>query len=153
MKTGIVTENRKARHNYEFDTTIEAGLVLTGTEVKSLREGGVNLKDAYARIENGEVFLVGCHISPYSAGNRLNHPPERPRKLLLKKREIKHLTGKLTERGYSLIPLKLYFNPKGIAKVLLGLGRGRARYDKRRVIKERDTERDVAREMSRYGRE
>jgi SsrA-binding protein len=150
MRTGIITENRKARFDYDIDSTLEAGLVLTGTEVKSLREGSVNLKDAYARIDHGEVYLIGCHISPYARGNRMNHEPERPRKILLKKREIRQLTGKLSERGYSLIPLKLYFNPKGRVKVLLGLGKGRAKYDKRHAIKERDQKRDVAREMNRY---
>ncbi len=147
MKPVTIAENRKARFDYEIAATYEAGLVLTGTEVKSLRARSVHLKDSYAKIEKGEVWLVGCHIAPYFAGNRFNHDPERVRKLLLKKREIKHLIGKVTERGYTLIPLRMYFNDRGKAKILLGLGKGRAKYDKRHAIKARDEKRDLAREM------
>jgi len=147
MRTGIIAKNRKATHNYDIIDTLEAGLVLTGTEVKSLREGTVNLKDAYAKIERGQIYLINCHISPYSAGNRMNHDPDRPRKLLLKKRQIQQLIGKLTERGFSLVPLEMYFTKKGFAKVKMGLGKGKAKYDKRHAIKERDIKRDLAREL------
>ena len=150
MTGKIIALNRKARYNYEIEETYEAGIVLLGTEVKSLRNGGINLKDAYARIDNGELFLFNCHIAQYLQGNRNNHDPERPRKLLLKKREIRRLIGKTTEKGLTLVPLKLYFNPKGIAKVELGLGRGKANQDKRQTIRERDQKRDLARELRRY---
>lgn len=149
MKARTVTENKKAYRNYEIETTYEAGLVLVGTEVKSLRSGGINLKESYAKIIDGELFLVGCHISPYSHGNIMNHDPERPRKLLMKKREILKLIGKINERGYTLVPLKVYFNDRGIAKVLLGLGKGRTHSDKRAVIRERDMVRDLERDLRR----
>lgn len=147
MRTGVIAKNRKARFNYDIVDKFEAGLVLVGTEVKSLRDGTVNLKDAYGKVRNGEIYLLNCHISPYFAGNRMNHDPERPRKLLLKKRQIRRLIGKLTEHGFSLIPLEMYFNKKGIAKVMMGLGKGKAKYDKRHVIKERDVKRDLARDL------
>lgn len=150
MSARTITENKKAHRNYDIEATWEAGLALVGTEVKSLRAGGANLKDSYARIIHGELFLVGCHISPYSHGNQMNHDPERPRKLLMKKSEIRRLIGKINERGYTLVPLKLYFNDRGIAKVLLGLGKGRTHSDKRSVIRERDIQRDMARELRRY---
>ncbi len=150
MNGKLVSENRRARRDYEIEETVEAGIALQGTEVKSMREGGVNLKDSYARFENGEAWLIGCHIAPYSAGNRANHSPERNRKLLLKKREIRRLLGKVTERGYTLVPLKIYFNTKGIAKILLGLGKGRAVHDKRQVIRDRDIDREVQRELRKY---
>lgn len=147
MKQRTVTENRRARRNYDIETTYEAGLVLVGTEVKSLRDGGVNLKDSYARIVDGELFLVGCHISPYAHGNRMNHDPNRPRKLLMKKREIQRLIGKINERGYTLVPLKIFFNERGIAKIILGLGKGKTHADKRATIRDRDMKRDLAREF------
>ena len=150
MSGRIITENKKARRNYDIETTWEAGIALVGTEVKSLRAGGVNLKDSYARIIRGELFLVGCHIAPYSHGNQMNHDPERPRKLLMKKSEIRRLIGKINERGYTLVPLKLYFNDRGIAKTLLGLGKGRTHSDKRSLIRERDIQRDMARELRKY---
>lgn len=149
MKARTVTENKKAFRNYEIETTYEAGLVLVGTEVKSLRSGGINLKESYAKIIDGELFLVGCHISPYSHGNIMNHDPERPRKLLMKKREIQKLIGKINERGYTLVPLRVYFNDRGIAKVQLGLGKGRTHSDKRAVIRERDMVRDLERDLRR----
>jgi SsrA-binding protein len=142
-----IAENRRVRHDYEIDETYEAGLALSGTEVKSLRESGINLKDSYAKIEKGEVFLVGTHIAPFSSGNRFNHNPERPRKLLLKRREIRRLTGKIAERGFTLVPLKVYFTQRGIAKVLLGLGKGKAKHDKRHAIRDRDIKRDMEREL------
>ncbi len=150
MSGKVVTENRRARRDYDIEETYEVGIVLTGTEVKSLRESGITLKDSYARIDHGEVFLVGTHIAPYSAGNRSNHEPERSRKLLLKKREIKRLIGKINERGFSLVPLKVYFNARGIAKILMGLGKGRAKHDKRQIIRERDVQREMEREIRKY---
>jgi SsrA-binding protein len=145
----VVTENKKARFDYFIEDTFEAGIALVGTEVKSIRNGSINLKDSYAKIEKGQVYLVGCHISHYFAGNRFNHDPERMRKLLLKKSEIRRLAGKVNERGFTLVPLKVYFNEKGLAKILLGLGRGKAKGDKRQDIKERDVNRDLRRELRR----
>ncbi|MBN1296830.1 SsrA-binding protein SmpB [bacterium] len=149
MNGKTITDNKRAYRNYEIAATYEAGIVLVGTEVKSIREGGVNLKDAYARIIEGELFLIGCHIAPYTHGNRQNHETERPRKLLMKKREIQRLIGKINERGFTLIPLKMYFNPQGRVKVSLGLGKGKTHSDKRAAIRERDMERDVARDFRR----
>lgn len=139
-----VATNPKAHHDYYIEETHEAGLVLRGTEVKALREKKVNLRDSFARIEAGEVFLYHCHISPYSHGNLSNHDPLRVRKLLLHHGEINRLTGKTRLKGYSLIPLKIYFR-RGKAKVELGLGRGKRPADKRQVIKERMAEREVRR--------
>ena len=138
--------NRKARHDYYIEDTLEAGIALVGTEVKSLRDGRANLKDGYATIKDGEVFLLNCHISPFTQANRFNHDPLRTRKLLLKKREIKKLTGKIKERGYTLVPLKIYFKGKH-AKVALGLGKGKRQYDKRAALKEADDKREVARAL------
>ncbi|TYT75034.1 SsrA-binding protein SmpB [Desulfobotulus mexicanus] len=135
--TKIITDNRKARHNYTFEDVMETGIVLTGTEVKSLRNGQVNLKDAYAQIKNGEVFLMQMHISPYTHAYYNNHDPLRTRKLLLHKYEIVKLIGKTKEKGYSLIPAKLYFK-QGKVKVALALARGKKTYDKRHAIKERE---------------
>jgi SsrA-binding protein len=146
-----ITINKKARHDYFIEDTYEAGLALVGTEVKSLREGRANLKDSYARVRDGEVFLVGAHISPYSYGTHKNHEPERERKLLLKKREIKRLYGKANERGYTLVPLSLYFK-NGKAKLELGLGKGKAKYDKREAIKRKDEKRDLERAMKEKSR-
>ncbi|GAB4337545.1 MAG: SsrA-binding protein SmpB [Candidatus Abyssubacteria bacterium] len=146
MGEKIVTINRKARHNYEILESFEAGMALTGTEVKSLREGRVNLKDSYAKVEGGEVYLVNSHISPYSHGNIQNHDPLRERKLLLHKGEIKRLRGKTEERGLTLIPLKIYFS-RGRAKIELALARGKRQYDKREQIKRRDADREMEREF------
>ncbi len=137
-----IATNRRARHEYEILETIEAGLVLRGTEVKALRTGQVNFKDSYATIRNGEAWLLGCHISPYSHGTDANHDPERDRKLLLHAREIARLSGKIAERGLTLVPLRLYFK-KGRAKLELGLARGRKLHDKRSVIKEREVRREM----------
>jgi SsrA-binding protein len=142
----LVTDNRKARHEYEILETYEAGMVLTGSEVKSLRAGRANLKDSYARFERGETFLLNAHISPYAAANRFSHEPERERKLLLHRAEIDKLTGRVQERGLTLIPLKIYFK-NGRAKVLLGLGRGKKTYDKRESIKKREMQREADRAM------
>lgn len=139
-----VTENRKARHDYHIEDTYEAGMVLLGTEVKSLRNGRANLKDAYARITNGEVFLHQMHIGPYAFAYYGNHESLRKRKLLLHKTEIKKLYAKVNEKGYSLIPLKVYFKG-GKAKVVLALARGKRQYDKRHAIRERDQKRELDR--------
>jgi SsrA-binding protein len=142
-----VTVNRKARHDYHIEETLEAGLVLTGSEVKSLRDGRANLKDSYARVIRGEATLLNAHISPYDPAHRANHEPTRTRKLLLHRREIDRLEGKLNERGLTLVPLRLYFNARGRAKVELGLGRGKKQYDKRQSIKEREARREAERAM------
>lgn len=141
-----VTVNRRARREYFIDESFEAGMVLLGSEVKSLRDGRANLADSYARVDKGQVFLVNSHISPYPAANMFNHEPTRPRKLLLHKREIMRLTGKVKERGLTLIPLKLYFKD-GRAKVELGLARGKKLYDKRATVKEKMVRREMERSM------
>ncbi|MCJ7545930.1 MAG: SsrA-binding protein SmpB [Deltaproteobacteria bacterium] len=140
----VVAQNRKARHNYFIEDSYEAGMVLKGTEVKALREGKVNLKDGYARIKNGELFLIDVHISPYAFGNRLNHDPLRPRKLLMHGGEIHRLMGKVREKGFSLIPLSIYFS-HGRAKVSLALAKGKKLYDKRETLKRRAMEKEVER--------
>ena len=140
----LVCQNKKARHDYHIVETIEAGMVLLGTEVKSLREGRANLKDAYARVKKGEVYLYGLHISPYTHASYNNHEPERVRKLLLHASEIKKLLGKTQERGFALIPLKVYFN-KGRAKVELALAQGKKLYDKRESIKRKEEARELDR--------
>jgi SsrA-binding protein len=141
-----VCVNRQARHNYFIDETYEAGLVLLGSEVKSLRDGKANLVDSYARIQKGEAFLVNSHISPYAAANQFNHEPTRTRKLLLNAREIERLTGKTKERGLTLIPLKIYFK-NGRAKVELGLARGKKLYDKRETLRRKVAQREVERSL------
>lgn len=141
-----VTVNRRARREYFIDESFEAGMVLLGSEVKSLRDGRANLADSYARVDKGQVYLVNSHISPYPAANMFNHEPTRPRKLLLHKREIMRLTGKVKERGLTLIPLKLYFKD-GRAKVELGLARGKKLYDKRATVKEKMVRREMERSM------
>ena len=143
-KKTVVT-NRQARHDYFILETFEAGVTLTGTEVKSLRAGRGNLKESYAEIRGGEVFLVNCHISPYDFGNRFNHDPLRPRKLLLHKAEIGRLFGKTREKGLTLIPLQLYFNERGRVKVELALAKGKKLYDKREEIARREAERRARR--------
>jgi SsrA-binding protein len=137
-----IATNRRARHEYEILETVEAGLVLRGTEVKALRAGQVNFKDSYATLRDDEAWLVGCHISPYSHGTDANHDPERDRKLLLHRRELARLTGKVAERGLTLVPLRLYFK-EGRAKLELGLARGRKLHDKRSAIRERETRREM----------
>ena len=140
----IIAENRKARHEYFIEDQFEAGLVLLGTEVKSLRQGKANLKDSYAKITRGEVFVHQMHISPYPFAYYNNHEPLRPRKLLLHNHEINKLYGKLNERGYALIPLRLYFR-EGKVKMLLGLAKGKRQYDKRVSLRQRDQKRDMDR--------
>ena len=144
----IICRNRKARHLYQLLEEHEAGLVLTGTEVKSLREGHASLPESYAVIRENEAYLVGCHISEYTAGNRYNHDPLRDRKLLLSRREIRRLATKMQEKGLTLVPLSIYFRG-GWAKVKLALARGKKIYDKREDIKRREAEREAARALRR----
>ena len=141
----VIATNRKAWHDYEVLETYEAGIVLRGTEVKSLRESQVNFKDCYAAVDNGEAWLIGCYITPYHHGTDANHDPERRRKLLLHKKEIGRLLGKVAERGLTLIPLRLYFKG-GRAKCELGLARGKKLHDKRASIREREAKREMAKE-------
>jgi len=143
----IICQNKLARRNYSIEDTYEAGIVLAGTEVKALREGRGNMKDSYAQVKNGEVFVYDVHISPYSHGNRYNHDALRVRKLLLHKREVRKLYGKANEKGMALVPLKLYFK-NGKVKMELGLGKGKKLYDKREDSKRRDDMRDAQREMA-----
>lgn len=145
----VVCQNRKAHHDFEIVETVEAGMVLEGTEVKSLREGRANLKDSYAKIKRGEAFLYGMHISPYPHAAYNNHDPERVRKLLLHKREILRLGSKTKEKGYSLVPLKVYFR-KGKAKVELALAKGKKAYDKRETIKRKEETRQLERLRKKY---
>lgn len=143
----VVTQNKKAYHDYYIEERYEAGIVLTGTEVKSLREGKANLKDSYAKVRDGELYLVNTHISPYSYGNIYNHDPKRDRKLLMHKKEIWRLSGKMKERGYTLVPLSLYFDKRNMAKVELALVKGKTLYDKRESIRKKDERRLSEREM------
>ncbi|MDY0042067.1 MAG: SsrA-binding protein SmpB [Desulforhabdus sp.] len=145
----LVCQNKKAYHDYEIVETLEAGMVLLGTEVKSLREGRANLKDSYARVKKGQVYLYGLHISPYSHASYNNHEPERVRKLLLHRYEIKRILGKTQERGFSLIPLKIYFK-EGRAKVELALARGKKLYDKRESLKKKEEAREMDRLRKRH---
>lgn len=142
-----IAANRAARHEYFILETYEAGIALTGTEVKSLRLGKGNLKESYAQIKNGEAFLQNCHISPYDFGNRFNHEPLRPRKLLLHKEEIRRLIGKTKEKGLTLVPLSLYFDEKNRVKVELALAKGKKLYDKRDDLAKKDAQRDVERAL------
>ncbi|ARJ51310.1 SsrA-binding protein SmpB [Staphylococcus lutrae] len=143
---GTLAENRKARHDYHIEDTIEAGIVLQGTEIKSIRRGSANLKDSYAQVKRGEMFLHQMHIAPYEEGNRFNHDPRRVRKLLLHKREIVKIGERTREMGYSIVPLKLYLK-HGNCKVLLGIARGKKNYDKRHALKEKAVKRDIDRAM------
>ncbi len=145
----IIAENRKARYEYFIEDQYEAGISLKGTEVKSLRQGRANLKDSYARIKKGEVYVHQMHISPYPFAYYDNHEPLRPRKLLLHKYEIKKLYGKVNERGYALIPLRLYFR-EGKVKLLLALAKGKRKHDKRETIRRRDEQRDLERQRKEY---
>jgi SsrA-binding protein len=143
-----ITLNRRARHEFAIADTIEAGLVLTGTEIKSIRAGKVNLADAYARIERGEAWLVGAHVAPWDGGNRWNHDPRRDRKLLLHRAEIDQLLGKTKSKGLTLVPLRLYIDARGKAKLELGLGKGKQLYDRRRDIADRDARRALERDLA-----
>ena len=153
-KIEVIARNRKAKHDYHIEESYEAGIVLQGTEVKSARQHNVNLKDGFALIRDGEIFLHNIHISPYNHGNRENHEPERKRKLLLHKRQIKSLIGKTQREGYTLIPLKVYLK-HNIVKVELGLAKGKNKRDKREDIKERTAQREMERALKdrTYGRE
>ncbi len=149
MKTAVTT-NRKAYHDYTIVDTYEAGMMLLGTEVKSLRAGKTNLKESYAIVKNNEVFLLGCHISPYSHGNTQNHDPLRTRKLLLNRKEIDKLWGNISQKGLTLVPLKIYFK-NGKAKIELGLAKGKRQYEKRASTKDREAKREIERHMKSRG--
>jgi SsrA-binding protein len=144
----LIAQNRKARYNYSIEETVEAGLALVGTEVKACRQGNANLADAYAAVKDGEVWLIGCHISPYSHGNRANHDPLRPRKLLLHRNEIRRLEIKVSQEGRTLVPLRLYFK-HGLAKAEIGVATGKKLYDKRADKARRAAERAMQRELGR----
>jgi SsrA-binding protein len=150
MAIKTIATNRKAYHDYEVVDTLEAGIVLTGTEIKSIREGRVNLRDGFAIIRGGEVWLLNVHIAPYAGGNRQNHEPRRERKLLLHRREINRLAGRVQEKGWTLVPLRLYLKDNK-AKIELGLVRGKRQYDKRESIAQRDFEREIQREIKSRG--
>jgi SsrA-binding protein len=143
----IAAENRRARHDYEIKDTIEAGIVLAGTEVKSLRSGRANLADSFAAEQGGELYLLNAYIPEYQSKSAFSHETRRPRKLLVHRRELSKLVGAITREGMTLVPLSIFFNDRGLAKVSLALGRGRKNYDKRAAIKERDWKRDKARAM------
>ncbi len=147
----VVAENRKARHNYTIEDTLEAGLVLTGSEVKSLRAGRANIAESYAKADDGEIFLINAHISEYKQAGPFGHEPRRPRKLLLHKRQIGRLLASVQREGATLVPLRLYFNDRGIAKLLLGLAVGKRKFDKRESEKQRDWQRQKARLMREKG--
>lgn len=144
--------NRRARHEFLIEDSMEAGLVLSGTEIKSIRAGKVNLADSFARIDRGEAWLVGAHIAPWAGGNRENHEPKRDRKLLLHRGQIDQLLGKTKAKGLTLVPLKLYITSRGKAKLELGLGKGKQLHDRRREIQARDARRDIERELADAGR-
>lgn len=149
-KLRIITVNKKAFHNYELIEKFEAGMVLLGSEIKSIREGKVNLKDSYVEIRNLEAFLLNSHISLYSNASYNNHEPERVRKLLLHKRELLKLDKKIRTKGVAVIPLKMYFSPKGKVKLEIAIAKGKREYEKKQKIKDRDIKRDVERELKRY---
>lgn len=139
----LIANNKKAYHEYFIEDKLEAGIVLTGTEVKSVRQGKVNIKESYAQVKDGEAFVNGMHISPYEMGNRFNQDPLRTRKLLLHKREINRLIGYIQQKGLTLVPLKVYINPKGLVKVQIGVARGKKLHDKRQTMAKKDSERRI----------
>ena len=143
----VIARNKRARHDYHIIDSWEAGIVLTGTEVKSLRNGKANLADSYGIVRNGELFLLNLHIPHYEQGNQFNHDPVRTRKLLLHRKEIRKLIGSVERQGLTLVPLELYFNPRGIAKVRLALAKGKKVHDKRDTERERDAQREIARAL------
>ncbi len=143
----IIANNKKARHDYFIEEVYEAGIVLTGTEIKSLRQGKINVKESYAKIDGNELLVYGMHISPYEQGNRFNVDPLRPRKLLLHKQEIRKLIGYTTQKGLTLVPLNVYINEKGMAKMEVAVARGKKNYDKRDDIAKRDSERKIQQEI------
>ena len=144
-----IAENRKARHRFDVLESLECGIALVGSEVKSLRDGKISLDEAYGRVRSGELWLVGCDIPEYTQATIWNHEPKRPRKLLVHRREMRKFAGQAHEKGLTLVPLKIYFNERGIAKVLLGLCRGRKLHDKREVLKKASVQRDLQRAMRR----
>ncbi len=148
MGEQTVAINRKARHEYTIEDTLEAGIALTGTEIKSIRQGHANLQESYARIERGEAWLIGCHIAPWAGGNRNNHEPRRTRKLLLRRDQIDRILGRASAKGLTIVPLRLYITARGRAKLELGLARGKQLHDKRRDIAARDARRDDQRELA-----
>jgi SsrA-binding protein len=148
MGEQTIALNRRARHEFTIDETFEAGLVLTGTEIKSVRAGKVNIANAYARIERDEAWLIGADIAPWAQGNRYNHEPKRTRKLLLRRSEIDELLGRAKAKGQTIVPLRLYITGRGRAKIELGLARGKQLHDRRRDIADRDARRDIARELA-----
>jgi SsrA-binding protein len=150
--TKLIAQNKKAYHDYFVEETLEAGIALTGTEVKSLRAGRVNLRDSYAAVEKGELYLIGVHISPYEQGNIFNHDPLRSRKLLVHASELRRLFGKVQVAGYTLVPTKMYFKD-GRAKVEIGLAKGKALYDKRQTLAKKEADRDMERALRRGGRD
>ncbi len=143
----MIANNKKARHDYFIEEVYEAGMVLTGTEIKSIRQGRINLKESYAKVEAGELIIYGMHISPYEQGNRFNVDPLRPRKLLLHRQEIRKLIGYTTQKGLTLVPLTVYINEKGLAKMEVAVARGKKLYDKRDDIAKRDSERRMEQEI------
>lgn len=145
----VVATNRQAFHDYAIEEKMEAGIVLRGTEVKSLREGKVNLRDSYASVDHEEVILHNCHITPYSHGNIMNHDPLRPRKLLLHRKEISKLLGKTQQKGLTIVPLRIYFSSRGKAKIEIALAKGKKQYDRREATKQREAGREVERAMKR----
>ena len=147
-KEKIIATNRKARHDYFIDETCEAGIALTGTEIKSARAGRVNLRDSYVQIKNGELWLIDTHIAPYKQAGRSSHEPKRPRKLLMHRREISRLQGKVQEKGYTLVPLRLYLKDNKWAKVEIALARGKKLYDKRQAIRKHDAQREMERALA-----
>lgn len=147
----VAAENRRARHDYSIEETLEAGLVLTGSEVKSLRAGQASLAESYAGPKDGALWLINCHIPPYKQAGQMNHEERRPRKLLMRKRELERLLAAVKREGVTLVPLKLYFNARGIAKLLLGLAKGKKKQDKRQAEKDRDWKRQQARLMREKG--
>jgi SsrA-binding protein len=150
--TKLVAQNKKAFHDYFIEETLEAGIALTGTEVKSIRAGRVNLRDSYAAVEKGELYLIGTHISPYEQGNIYNHDPLRTRKLLVHARELRRLYGKVQMAGYTLVPTKVYFK-EGRVKVEIGLAKGKAMFDKRQTLAKKEAERDMERALRRGDRD
>lgn len=148
----LIANNKKARHDYFIEETYEAGIVLTGTEIKSIRQGRVNLKESFAKIEGGELVIYQMHISPYEQGNRYNVDPTRPRKLLLHKQEIRKLIGYTTQKGLTLVPLTIYLNEKGMAKMEIAVARGKKLYDKREDIAKRDSQRRIQQEIKQSSR-
>ena len=150
MDKKVITTNRKAFHDYNIFDKFIAGIVLTGTEIKSIRKNAINLKDSFCKIDDNEIFLYNCHISPYEQGNRYNHKEQRVRKLLLTKKEILKMQSKIKKDGYTIIPLEVFISQKGFAKVEIGLAKGKKLYDKRETIAKKDQQRDIERSRGKY---